>query len=174
VSIPQYSRIPDRTPLYCRWSATEFRRPSTDRTWIGGRSDACQSDATRPRGGVSLSPMGLGLRQFSVNIWQSRPHGFAGVPDTRANRDVTSPRERARGNRLRSGRARRQPAKGSGAVVSSVMRRKKARRQLSRRLPADECLGQQYSVIAEFCADLSLCPRTAPTPSGDGRSSSES
>lgn len=26
-------------------------------------------------------------------------------------------------------------------------------------LPADECLGQQYSVIAEFCADLSLCPR---------------
>ena len=26
-------------------------------------------------------------------------------------------------------------------------------------LPADECLGQQYNVIAEFCADLSLCPR---------------
>ena len=26
-------------------------------------------------------------------------------------------------------------------------------------LPADECLGQQYKVIAEFCANLSLCPR---------------
>ena len=26
-------------------------------------------------------------------------------------------------------------------------------------LPANECLGQQYNVIAEFCADLSLCPR---------------
>jgi hypothetical protein len=25
-------------------------------------------------------------------------------------------------------------------------------------LPADECLGQQYNVIAELCADLSLCP----------------
>jgi len=26
-------------------------------------------------------------------------------------------------------------------------------------LPAEECLGQQYSIIAEFCAELSLCPR---------------
>jgi hypothetical protein len=26
-------------------------------------------------------------------------------------------------------------------------------------LPADECLGQQYNVTAEFCAKLSLCPR---------------
>ena len=26
-------------------------------------------------------------------------------------------------------------------------------------LPAEDCLGQQYNVIAEFCADLSLCPR---------------
>ena len=26
-------------------------------------------------------------------------------------------------------------------------------------LPADECLGQQYNVIVEFCAKLSLCPR---------------
>jgi hypothetical protein len=26
-------------------------------------------------------------------------------------------------------------------------------------LPADECVGQQDSVIAEFCADLSMCPR---------------
>jgi hypothetical protein len=26
-------------------------------------------------------------------------------------------------------------------------------------LRADDCLGQNYNLIADFCADLSLCPR---------------
>jgi hypothetical protein len=39
--------------------------------------------------------------------------------------------------------------------VVAVSRRSEVAHQIM--LPADECLGQQYSVIAEFCADLS-CP----------------